>query len=68
MLPGIAIATRRTAALAAVHAAAVPAFDDVGAAWRTGAGAGPAAGRAGEGFGLRGWDRGHPDCSYDGQR
>jgi len=52
MLPGIAVAARRTAALAAVHAAALVAVNGGGAAWLTGAGARAAAWGGGEDFGL----------------
>ena len=55
MLPAVAIAARRTAALAAVHAAAVAVSYGGGAAWRAGAGAGAAAGGGGEDGGLGGF-------------
>ena len=55
MFPAVAVAARRTATLAAVHAAAVAVFYGGGAAWRAGAGAGAAAGGGGEDGGLGGF-------------
>lgn len=52
MFPGIAIATRRTAALAAVHAAALFAADGGGEAGCSGSRARAAAGGVGEDVGL----------------
>jgi hypothetical protein len=54
MLPGITIAARRAAALAAMHAAALTAGDRGGAARRTGAGAGAAAWGGSQDGGLHG--------------
>jgi len=53
MFPGVAVAARRAAALAAMHPAARAAVDRRRTAWRTAAGTRAAAGRRSQDRGLR---------------
>ena len=68
MLPAIAIAARRAAALAAMHPAPLFAADGGGEAGRPGASACAAAGGRGEDFGLHGGALLFPMLRRDGRR